>query len=150
MPMSTPRAPTLLARSRRRSARRPTSPCPHATSGTVAELLVDSDIFIDHLRGARELKPGRHLLAYSVITRCELFAARQVDEGQVRLLLSPFRELPITGEVAELAGRLRRTAPIRTPDALVAATALVHGLGLVTRNLRDFEAVPRLRVREQP
>jgi toxin FitB len=115
----------------------------------VAELLLDSDIFIDHLRGARELKPSRHRLSYSVITRCELFAGQHVDEEQIRLLLSPFRELPVTGDVAELAGQLRRKAPIRTPDALIAATALAHGLGLVTRNGRDFENVPRLRVRAQ-
>ena len=28
------------------------------------------------------------------------------------------------------------------------ATALVHGLVLMTRNLRDFERVPRLRLRD--
>jgi hypothetical protein len=38
-------------------------------SGSVADLLVDTDIFIDHLRGAAELKPGRHRLHYSVVTR---------------------------------------------------------------------------------
>jgi toxin FitB len=115
----------------------------------VADLLVDSDIFIDHLRGAREIKSTRHHLSYSVITRCELFAGRRVDEQQIRLLLSPFRELPVTSEVAETAGRLRRKAQMRTPDALIAATALVHGLGLVTRNRRDFEHVSRLRLRER-
>jgi predicted nucleic acid-binding protein len=35
---------------------------------------------------------------------------------------------------------------IRTPDALIAATALEHRLGLLTRNVRDFEPVPGLRV----
>jgi len=40
----------------------------------VAELLVDTDVFIDHLRGAAELKAGRNRLHYSVITRAELFA----------------------------------------------------------------------------
>ena len=35
------------------------------------DVLVDTDIFIDHLRGAVELKAGRHRLHYSVITRAE-------------------------------------------------------------------------------
>jgi predicted nucleic acid-binding protein len=33
------------------------------------------------------------------------------------------------------------------PDALVAATALVHGLTLHTRNRRDFRKVAGLRLR---
>jgi predicted nucleic acid-binding protein len=48
--------------------------------------------------------------------------------------------------VAERAGRIRREAGVRTPDALIAATALEHRLTLVTRNVRDFERVPGLRI----
>ena len=40
----------------------------------MGDILVDTDVFIDHLRGARQLTPGRHRLHYSVITRAELFA----------------------------------------------------------------------------
>mgnify|MGYP000016340484 CR=1 FL=1 len=40
----------------------------------MADVLVDTDVFIDHLRGAVELKPGRNRLHYSVVTRAELFA----------------------------------------------------------------------------
>lgn len=108
--------------------------------------LFDTDVFVDHLRGARRLSPSAARLAYSSITRCELFAGRHVDEAIVGALLEPFEELPVDRTVAERAGRLRRTGSIRTPDALIAATALVHGLTLVTRNLRDFEGVRGLRV----
>lgn len=113
----------------------------------MADVLLDSDVFIDHLRGAAQLDPGRDRVHYSVVTRCELFAGRRADEDVVRALLEPFRELGIERYVAELAGRLRRGSAMRTPDALIAATALHNSLTLVTRNRRDFEDVARLKVR---
>ena len=66
---------------------------------------------------------------------------------KVSRLLSTFRELPVDRGVAERAGRIRREHGLRLPDALVAATALVHGLSLVTRNRRDFEPVRGLGLR---
>lgn len=113
----------------------------------MADLLVDTDVFVDHLRGARELVAGRDTISYSVITRCELFAGAGAQEPAVELLLSPFAELSVDRRVAEAAGRIRRETGVRTPDALIAATALLHRLTLVTRNARDFERVPRLRSR---
>lgn len=55
------------------------------------------------------------------------------------------RILPVEGAVADEWGRVvaRRDAlgrPIHAMDALIAATAQVHALTLVTRNTSDFEA----------
>ena len=47
------------------------------------------------------------------------------------------RLLGIDGAVAETWGRLSALRPLPVIDGLLAATALVHGLTLVTRNLRD-------------
>lgn len=115
-------------------------------SGRVADLLVDTDVFIDHLRGAAELQPRGHRLHYSVITRAELFAGNSATDLTARLL-APFRELDVTRDVAERAGRVVREFGLRLPDALIAATALEHELGLVTRNRRHFESVRGLRLR---
>lgn len=112
----------------------------------MADLLVDSDIFIDHLRGARELTPGGHRLHYSVVTRAELVAGNAATE-LIHTLLAPFRELPVDRSVAERAGRIRRETGTRLPDALIAATALEHGLGLVTRNRADFGNIRQLRLK---
>ncbi len=49
------------------------------------------------------------------------------------------RILPITLEVADLYGRLCLGQRLPPFDGLIAATALVHDLTLVTRNTRDFE-----------
>lgn len=113
----------------------------------MADILVDTDVFIDHLRGAREFAPGRHRLHYSVITRAELFAGNTAS-NLVSTLLAPFREIPVDRTVAERAGRIRRESGIRVADALIAATAIEHELGLATRNRSDFEPVRSLRLRD--
>lgn len=113
----------------------------------MADLLVDTDVFVDHVRGTRALQPGRNRLCYSVVTRCELFGGDRADEEGLRLLLGSFPELPVDRAVAERAGRLHRAARIRTPDALIAATALHHGLTLMTGNPHRFDGLPGLRLR---
>lgn len=112
----------------------------------MSDLLVDTDVLIDHLRGARAFVPFGARVSYSAITRAELFAGRSSQEKVVRTLLDPFRELAVDREVAELGGRLRRKHGVPIADALIAATALVHGLELFTRNVRDFARVPALRL----
>ena len=48
------------------------------------------------------------------------------------------RIVPITARVAEVWGRVNVPDPMPVVDGLMAATALVHGWTLVTRNLGDF------------
>ncbi len=115
----------------------------------MADLLLDTDVFIDHLRGARQLTPKSHRIHYSVITRAELFAGNTAT-NLVSTVLAPFREVPVGRDVAERAGRTRRESGIRLPDALIAATAIEHKFALVTRNRRDFERVRGLRLRDSP
>jgi predicted nucleic acid-binding protein len=112
----------------------------------VADVLVDTDVFIDHLRGARELVARGNRLHYSVITRAELFAGNTASE-LTATLLAPFREIPVDRAIAERAGRIRREAGIRLPDALIAATALEGRLALATRNTSDFDRIRGLRFR---
>jgi hypothetical protein len=64
---------------------------------------------------------------------------RWFDAGVQRLHCLPW-EADTGSRWAELLARLRRTGkamPIK--DSLIAATALVHGLVVVTRNRSDFE-----------
>jgi predicted nucleic acid-binding protein len=49
------------------------------------------------------------------------------------------RIVPVTTRVARQWGRQRGSHPIPTVDALIAATAMVHGWILVTRNTKNFE-----------
>lgn len=116
-------------------------------SGIVADFLVDTDIFVDHLRGANQFEAKSHRVHYSVVTRAELFAGNSASD-LVNVLLAPFRELEVGRSVAERGGRLRRETGIRLPDALIAATAIEHKLSLFTRNVADFKKIRGLRIRE--
>jgi predicted nucleic acid-binding protein len=109
-------------------------------------VLVDTDVFVDHARGARRLTVHGDIVSYSVVTRCELFAGSRADEEALHTLLAPFDEIPVDRSVAERAGKVRRETGTRIADALIAATALEYDLTLVTRNPRDFERVPGLRI----
>lgn len=109
------------------------------------ELLVDTDVLIDHLRGQRRLRSDGRRWGISVLTRCELFAGRDQPEPLTRFL-SPLIELPIDTTIAELAGITRRDLGIAIPDALIAATALTHRIPLMTRNRRHFDDVADLHV----
>ena len=72
------------------------------------------------------------------------------DRGRLAAWLGKLRDqfaervIPIDAEIAETWGamndRLRRTGrSVAAVDGLLAATALVHGLTVTTRNVRHFE-----------
>jgi len=113
----------------------------------MADVLVDTDVLVDHLRGHKAFEPRSDRVFCSVITRGELFAGTGADEEALRRLLAPLVEVPVDRNLAEAAGRLRRTTRIALPDALIAATALSLRAPIVTRNKRDFARVRGLRVR---
>ncbi len=58
--------------------------------------------------------------------------------GEVKHAYSD-RILPVTAEIAETWGKLNAPDPVPVVDGLLAATALVHGWTLVTRNVKDVD-----------
>jgi len=54
--------------------------------------------------------------------------------------------LPVSNEVLEQAVRIRQAKRMTLGDVLIAATALVHNLMLVTRNTHDFDWIEDLRL----
>lgn len=73
------------------------------------------------------------------IRRRDIAAAAALDQWLDRLLTNfADRVLPVDAPIADRWGRLNVPDPIPTVDGLLAATALVHDLVLVTRNTRDI------------
>jgi predicted nucleic acid-binding protein len=110
----------------------------------VPEVVIDTDVLVDHLQGVKILGPEFSGSSYSSITRAELYSGKDADERIIDRLLDQFDEIPVDQRVAEEAGRIRRITGIRLPDALIAASAILKKSPLFTRNIRDFKKVRRL------
>jgi predicted nucleic acid-binding protein len=125
--------------------------------------LLDTNV-ISELRKAKTGRADRHVVSWanavpsesmflSVITVLELelgtllMEGRDVSKGamlrswMVDHVLPAFagRILPVDGPVAQRCAALHVPDPRPYRNALIAATALVHGMTVATRNLSDFE-----------
>lgn len=106
-------------------------------------VLIDSCILIDFLSGreqARAYLLGVAGAAISLVTWMEVMtgASSPEEEAAIRGFLAAFVVLPVDTAVAEEAVGLRRGRRLKLPDAIIYATARVHGRTLATRNTRDF------------
>jgi predicted nucleic acid-binding protein len=73
------------------------------------------------------------------IRRRDASGALALEQWLVRVAVGfGDRVLPIDARVADRWGALNAPDPIPTVDGLLAATALIHGLTIVTRNVRDI------------
>ena len=122
--------------------------------------LVDTDWVADWLNGRPEavelLSALREDgLAISLITYGEIYDGIYYgrdpnrSEGIFRSFLRRIAVLPLNRTImrrfARLRGALRQEGQgLPDADLLIAATALRHGLTLVTRNCRHFQRVPQL------
>jgi len=122
--------------------------------------LVDSDWIADYLVGKQEavalldalVSDG---LAVSLITLGEIYEGiyygrdPKQSEAGFHQFLTGVRALPLTRPIVQRFARIRgdlrgKGLLIGDPDLFIAATALHHGLTLVTRNRRHFERIPGL------
>ena len=119
-------------------------------------MLLDTNVLISLFQGepsvTRKLdawtRAGREL-ALSIFTIAELLAFRKGTEEDEQKILEFAKQFPciaVTNEVATLAGKLKQKHRITIVDAIIAATALIAELPLVTRNVADFKNIPKLTV----
>ena len=83
----------------------------------------------------------------SIITRIEVLGWHRlsaVEESGLREFLSRVETLALDDAVVTRAITLRQERKMGLGDAIIAATVLVHGLALMTRNVDDFKHIPGL------
>ena len=91
----------------------------------------------------------KHSFIVSIITKIELLGWRKhTPEGfkKAREFLEQAEILPIDDNLAELTIELKRDNNIKLADGLIAATALLNDLVLVTRNEEDFSDLTDLEI----
>ena len=127
----------------------------------MVRLLIDTGPVVRQLRGhqptvqlLRQVR-GNERLAVSAITRLEVYAGMQEYERyDTRKLLSRFLTYSVSPDIADLAGELiarsRTRSLLSVPDAVIAATALLERLTLVTYNVAHFAQVGGLSLYSLP
>ena len=125
--------------------------------------LLDTNV-VSELRKVRAGKANKHVAIWAdSVDAAELYlSAITIQELELGVLLTERRDpaqgtifrawldghvlpsfndriLPIDTVVAQRSAKLHDPNPLPVIDALIAATALVHGMTVVTRNVVDFE-----------
>lgn len=124
--------------------------------------LLDTNVCIDALRGRREVLARLQEMApeafvVSVVTVFELFQGvdraptdrREREREKVQAFCDMIPCLPFDDSCGRLAAKinaalLNQGTPVGIADVWIAATAMVHGLSVVTSNVRDFDAIDGL------
>ena len=115
------------------------------------QLLVDTDILIAYFnrRTYRSyLENPQNRIYYSAVTKKELLSKRGLKDSErqaILAVLQRFRLIRIDQRISVEYSRLKSDYPsLGRGDALIAASALVWKLPLLTQNLRHFRLVEGL------
>ena len=115
--------------------------------------LIDTNVIIDNF--GNKLPENAKTLLYSIdltvsaVTKIEVLGWINATKEQLQPLYD-FMEvaniLPINEAVIEKTITIRQTKKIALGDAIIAATALVYDLVLISRNTSDFKNIAGLKV----
>ena len=115
-------------------------------------MLLDSNILIYGANGENpdlDAILDRTDLAAASVTRIEtlgFYRLSGIERAWLETTFERMKVLSLDDAVSARAIALRRERRMDLADAIIAATAIVHNLPLVTRNEEDFQHVPGLRV----
>ncbi len=118
-------------------------------------LLLDTNVLVYHVAGEPaatkflEETIARRSFCLSTLSVIEFLGWHgHTDEefAECKGLIELATILSVSKEVADKAMELRRSKRIKLADAVVASTALVNNLKLVTGNVRDFRGIRDLQI----
>jgi predicted nucleic acid-binding protein len=70
----------------------------------------------------------------------------QTEEREVTEFCEKFKRIFLTKEIEKQTILIRKSNKIKLPDAIIAATAMVYNLTLVTHNEDDFKNIQGLKI----
>ncbi len=113
------------------------------------KLLVDTNLFIFLVNGNRNAEKALEdkLLFFSFISEIELlgkFSMKVAEQVVMEDVLSFCSKLTYNDAIGKKAIELKQRKKIKLPDAIIAATAIIHDLPLLTAD-RSFASIPDLR-----
>ena len=120
------------------------------------KLLIDTDIFIDYLKGmspAKAIFRSRDIDIYcSLLTKKELLNKPGLKDSERKRIVSIFKGLkiiPIGADISlkysDLLAKYHHNG-LQPPDAIIAATAWSRKLPLLTRNRRHFSYIEEIKL----
>ncbi len=119
------------------------------------QYLIDTNAVIDYL-GKKLLAAGMDYMNsiidagpnVSVITKIEVLGFNTLDEHYS--ILTSFMDdatvLDLSDNIVNLSIDIRKKYKTKLPDAIIAATALVYDLTLISRNKADFKNIEGLQI----
>jgi predicted nucleic acid-binding protein len=120
------------------------------------KLLIDTDIFIDYLKGispAKAVFRSRDIDIYcSILTKKELLSKPGLKDSERKKIISILRDLKtisidpdISLKYSDLLAKYHNNR-LQPPDAIIAATAWSKKLPLLTRNRRHFSYIEEIKL----
>lgn len=118
--------------------------------------ILDTSVLIDHLRGHLPATECINALddkeaTVSVITEAEILSGESCNDPLVResvaQLLARWERLEVSHDITLQTGNIKRKYRLALPDALIAATAFIHKMEVLTKNIKDFSKVEGLVVK---
>lgn len=114
--------------------------------------LIDINVIIDFAEDKLSLE-SKILVAriidttpcFSIINKIELLSLSDVNE-LIPELIDSSKVIALTEEIILKTIAIRKKKKIKLPDAIIAATSIVHSLVLVTRNISDFQNIKGLKL----
>ena len=112
------------------------------------KLLLDTNIIIYYFNGiitdSKIDQIFKESFNISIITKIEFLSWQKLRkdktlEEQALNFISHANIYELTDDIANMVIDIRQQFKIKTPDAIIGATALVHGFDIVTNNVDDFK-----------
>ena len=81
----------------------------------------------------------------SIINKIELLSF-SIQDPKLVDFINNANIYPLDDKIVDITIEIRRKSKIKLPDAVIAATALVYDLTLISRNIEDFKNIPNLKL----